>query len=109
MAYQRFQLFNKLGGHVKKPSEEELREKVRELQDENNQLVSRKWELELQIASNDPNINTEELRHRLKNVEQQIDRGNYQEQLKELLTKIRDMEIERTGHSKINSGSPYTI
>lgn len=109
MAYQRFQLFNDVGGRAKKPSEEELREQARNLTKINNELCNEVWELQHQIASNDPNINTEELRHKLKNIEKQIERGNYQEEIDKLLIEIREMEIERTGHSKIGSGSPYMI
>lgn len=114
MSRQKLDFFNKA---TQKPAdvspeerkEEELRVLARNLRQENNTLVGKKWELEREIANGASTANKSELREELKKINGQIQVGNYQERINKLLTQIHDMEVERTGHSDVGSSSPYEL
>ncbi|MCX7115949.1 MAG: hypothetical protein NTW08_08605 [Gammaproteobacteria bacterium] len=88
----------------------ELRSKASALQDENNQQVQQIWLIEGQL--NDPSCpegEKEKLVARKERLKHSLDVRQNEPRFRELLDKIKQIELELFGTTKVGGSSPYVL
>jgi hypothetical protein len=86
-----------------------LRKEARSYQEINNTLVSKKWNLDIQIVRSKSVEEKNALREQQQDILSQIEEGGYVTKIMNLIDKIRDLEIEHYGHSDFERSSPHKI